>query len=142
MRAVVTAGLSPSPLSVALVLNVADWKGLALVRSLAEAGVGVAIHFTAHRQAVASLVEDIWDRGGRVCALDGVDADEADREALLGAARSILGDVHMVVDASSKAVARDGRPATGRRDRCIREAVPASPPRRVKAWRDGGRAGA
>ena len=93
---------SPPPLSVALVMNVADWQGLALVRSLAEAGVGVAIHFTARRRAVDLLVEDIWDGGGRVCALDGAGANATDREALLGAARSILGDVHVIVDASTK----------------------------------------
>ncbi|WP_299174743.1 hypothetical protein [uncultured Brevundimonas sp.] len=101
MGAAVTATHPAPNVPVALVLNVADGKGLALVRSLAEAGVGVAIHFTARRRAVASLVEDIWDRGGRVCALDGSSADEADRNQLLGAARLTLGDVHLVVDAST-----------------------------------------
>lgn len=90
----------PTP-SIALVMNVADWKGIWLVHSLAEAGLGVAIHFTANRQAVDWLVQDIWDRGGRVCALDGAGANETDREALLSAARSILGHVHVIIDAST-----------------------------------------
>ena len=102
MEGVVVARYDAMTPSVALVLNVADWRGLALVRSLADAGVGVAIHFTAHRQAVDSLVEDIWDRGGRICALEGDRWREADREALLGAARSTLGEVHMIVDASNR----------------------------------------
>lgn len=97
--------------STALVMNVANGRGVELVRALAEAGVGVAIHFIANRQAVVSLVADIWDQGGRVCALDGREAGPADREALLGEARRTLGDVQMVVDASSKPAFRTRRPA-------------------------------
>lgn len=97
-------------LSVALVMNVADRRGVELARALAEAGIGVAIHFLARRPAIVALVAEIWDRGGRVCALDGRDAALADRETLLGEVRLSLGDVQMVVDASRRPASRQAYP--------------------------------
>ena len=101
MEGPVARRTDPMAPSNALVMNVADRRGVQLVRSLAEAGVGVAIHFIARRQAIMSLVEDIWDRGGRVCAFDG-EATDTDQETLLGETRSTLGEVQMVVDASNR----------------------------------------
>lgn len=99
--------------SIALVMNVADRRGVELVRALAATGVGVAVHFLAQREAILSLVEHIWDRGGRVCAFDGREAGLADREALLGEVRSALGDVQMVLDASRRSASREACPETG-----------------------------
>ncbi|QTC91955.1 hypothetical protein [Brevundimonas goettingensis] len=107
----------------ALVINVADAHGLDIVRRLAELGVGVVIHFTAHRRSVNRLVQDIWDQGGWVRAFDGSGAVDGTGEASLHAAWATLGGGRMVFDASSPPTSSAAlRPA--RRPRAVLEAEP------------------
>ena len=121
-------------------MNVADWRGVELVRSLAESGVAVAVHFPAHRKAIASLVEHIWDSGGRICAFDATGGERADHQTFLQEARLALGDVQMVVDASRRSNVQGPRPAgtePGRRKRVQGTKAGAAPP--VIALRRWGR---
>ena len=101
-----TRGRPAPPPPIALVMNVEDRRGVELVRSLARAGVGVAVHFTVHRQAIDLLVEEIWDQGGRIRAFDGRDPKGARLATLLQKIQAISGDVPVVIDASHPAHGR------------------------------------
>lgn len=99
----------------ALVINVSDARGLDLVRTLAELGVGVVVHFTAHRRPVNQLIRDIWDGGGWVRAFDGSESGGGQGEGSLEAAWSTFGGGQLVFDASSRPTAPALRTARRRR---------------------------
>ena len=114
---------APFPAPQALVINVADAQGLDIVRRLAELGVGVVVHFTAHRRSVNRVVQDIWDRGGWVRAFDGTNGPGGSGERSLQAAWLTFGGGRLVFDASSLPTASSARRA---RRRPLTWAAPAA----------------